>query len=188
MFPFGWPHDQYQAWVRAQEAMGKGVTISLDDDIFKSIRMEGEFTLTSGKKSNYFYDFEQLAPNYMTFVSAMLHEKFRTDGVAFEFVVGPSYGGIIPGYLIADFSDSHFVAFDPKKGNFRGQVKKIDGRFIVIDDVISTYGTVDDTIKAVAENNPAARCVGVGCFVFRGDSLREERPKTYYLHRGEIEV
>jgi len=168
---------------QAEEA--KNVTIALDEDIFKSIRMEGNFTLTSGRKSSYFYDFEQLTPNYMTFVSGMLHEKFKTDGCEFEFVVGPTYGGIIPAYLVADFSNSQFVAYDPKKVEFRGQVKKMDGRFIVIDDVISTYGTVDATVKAIADFNPSARCVGVGCFVFRGEQIRE---KTYTLHRGEIEL
>lgn len=185
MFP---TPEMIAAWQRQQKEVEKQVTISLDNDIFNSIRIEGDFILTSGRKSNYFYDFERLSPNYMTIVSGLLHEKFKTNLCGFEFVVGPSYGGIIPGYLVADFSDSQFISFDPKKGEFRGQVKKMDGRFVVIDDVISTYGTVDATIKAVADHNPVARCVGVGCFVFRGEAVRAGDPRTFFLHRGEIEI
>lgn len=156
------------------------------DSFFNSVRIEGNFTLSSGKKSNYFYDFEKVHPSNMTIVSELLHKEIKDD-CTFEFVVGPAYGGIIPGYIIANFSGSRFIAYDPKNNKFRGDIDRMDGRYIIIDDVISTYGTIDATINAIADLSPAAKCVGVGCFVFRGDSVREELP-TYYLYRGEIEV
>lgn len=156
------------------------------DDLFKSVRIEGDFTLTSGKKSKYFYDFERMAPNYMTFVSGLLHERLK-DKCEFEFVVGPAYGGIIPGYCVADFAGKSFVSYSPKSKKFRGEIKNTSGRYIVVDDVISTYGTIDKTIKAMAETKPGTRCVGAACFVFRGPEIRRA-PPTYFLHHGEIEV
>lgn len=163
------------------------MSLRLDGDIFKSIRLEGDFTLTSGKKSKYFYDFEILNPQYMTFVSGLLHEKLK-DKCEFEFVVGPAYGGIIPGYCVDDFAGKDFVAFNPKTNAFRGNINKISGRYIVVDDVISTYKTIDGTINALMERNPSVRCVGTACFVFRGEKIREYGFPTFYLHRGEVEI
>jgi orotate phosphoribosyltransferase len=183
MFGMFYTQAQIDAAAAAIIAKEKEVTISFsEEDMFSGIRVEGDFTLTSGRKSNYFYDFEKLAPNYMTFASGLLHEKLRP--LTYEFVVGPMYGGIIPAYCVADFSNVDFMAFDPKTLQFRGQIKRNSGRYIIVDDVVSTYGTVDAVIKAMPD---VAKCVGIGTFVFRGDKIREELP-TYYLHRGEIEL
>lgn len=176
--------DQLQEQQEKREALE--VSLSLDgNDLFKSVRLEGDFTLTSGKKSKYYYDFERMPPNYMTFVSGLLHEKLK-EMCEFEFTVGPAYGGIIPAYCVADFAGKSFVAFNPKSGDFRGEIKKTNGRYIIVDDVISTYGTVEKTIKAMNDVKLGSRCVGVACFVFRGPELSGSFP-TYYLHRGEIE-
>ena len=157
------------------------------DDLFKSVRLEGDFTLTSGKKSKYFYDFERMSPNYMTFVSGLLHEKLK-DRCEFEFTVGPAYGGIIPAYCVADFAGKSYVSYNPKTKEFRGEFKRTSGRYVVVDDVISTYGTVDKTIRAMADKKPGTRCVGVACFVFRGTEIRPSAPPTYFLQKGEVEI
>lgn len=165
------------------------MSLSLDgDDLFKSFRIEGDFTLTSGKKSNYFYDFERMSPNYMTLVSGMLHDRLKTNGVEFEFTVGPCYGGVIPAYCVADFAGKSFVAYDPKSNEFRGEIKRASGRYVIVDDVISTYQTIDSTIKALTDRLPASRCVGVACYMFRGEEVRKEYPPTYFLQKGEVEV
>lgn len=182
----GW--EYYNLWVDLQQQEENSMAISFDEDIFKAVRIEGNFTLNSGKKSNYFYDFERLPPNYMTVVSGLLHEKFKSNNIGFDFVVGPVYGGVIPGYIVADFHQANFVAYDPRSEELRGQVKDIRGRYIIIDDVISTYGTVDRVIQAIYKKNTASRCVGAGCFVFRGEKLRMNFAPTLYLHRGEIET
>lgn len=178
--------DQWQVLQEKREALE--VSLCFDgDDLFKSIKIKGDFTLTSGKKSNYFYDFERMTPNYMTFVSGILHERIK-DHCEFEFVVGPAYGGIIPGYCVADFAQKEFVAFNPRTGSFRGNVKTMAGRFIIVDDVISSYQTVDKTIAVISEKHPSVRCVGTACFVFRGEKVREGGFRTFYLHRGEVEL
>lgn len=164
------------------------MSISLDEKtVLNSIRIQGNFQLTSGKTSKYFYDIERLTPNYMTFISGLLHERLK-DKCDFEFVVGPAYGGIIPGYCVADFAGKEFVAFNPKTGSFRGNVNNISGRYIIVDDIISTYQAVDETINALLAKYPAVRCVGAACFVFRGEKVREHSFPTFYLHHGEIEV
>jgi len=162
------------------------MSISFDEkEIFKQIRLEGDFTLTSGKKSKYFYDFERISPNYMTFISGLLHEKCKN--IDFEFVIGPAYGGIIPGYCVADFAGKEFVAFNPRTLAFRGNLNTISGRYIVVDDVVSTYGTIDTCIEQTAIKYPSTRCVGAACFVFRGEKVRGHSFPTFYLHHGDIE-
>lgn len=180
--------EQLDQWLVLQEkAEASDVSLSFNgDDLFKSIRLEGDFTLTSGKKSNYFYDFERMTPNYMTFVSGLLHEKLKNK-CDFEFTIGPAYGGIVPAHTIADFANRKFVSYNPKSNEFRGQLTQVSGRYIIVDDVISTYGTVRKTIEAATDKFPNSRCVGVACFVFRGPDIHSEFP-TYFLQRGEVEV
>ena len=179
-------YTQEQIDALQAEAEKNQMSIYLNEDMFKSIRLEGNFTLNSGKKSKYFYDFERMTPNYTTFVSGLLNERLK-DKCEFEFVVGPAYGGIIPGYCVADFAGREFVAYNPKTGSFRGNVHNISGRYIIVDDVISSYKTVDKTILSMSEKYPSTRCVGAACFVFRGEKVREHSFPTFYLHRGEID-
>lgn len=187
---FGWEsQEQLEQWFALQQQKEESeVSLSFGDDLFKSIRIEGNFTLTSGKKSNYFYDFERMSPNYMTFVSGLLHEKLVSKGCEFEFAIGPAYGGIIPAHTVADFAGKSFLSYFPKTNEFRGQIKNAAGRYVIVDDVISTYETVASTIKAVDDKFPGARCVGVACFVFRGQEIQSGFPFTYYLQKGEVEV
>jgi len=146
--------------------------------MFEECKLEGEFTLTSGKKSTVFYDFDLLTPQELVGYVDKLCVKLQQ--VKFDFVVAPAIGGIIVGWMVAGEFGKRLVIAD-KEGKLRG-IEKVEGtQYIVVDDVISTYGT----IKKVANRlNPPYQCVGVGALVFRGDTKLNN---TFFLAHKEIE-
>lgn len=151
--------------------------------LFKHIRLEGDFTLSSGKKSNYFYDFDRLSPHELLNATEKLIEKIEQTGIEFDYVVAPAIGGIIPGWMVAGSFAKPLVIVD-KENKLRPNWPRPTtamSKYIIIDDVISTYQTVNK-IKEIFKDAPFA---GTACFVFRGESLDKN---TIYLERGEVEV
>jgi orotate phosphoribosyltransferase len=152
--------------------------------MFEECRLEGNFTLSSGRKSPYFYDFDLLSPEETAGYAKKLAEGLPQDlleGV--EFIASPAIGGITVGFLVAFATDKRLVIID-KNGNTRGTDFRAS-RYLVVDDVITTYGAVNKTVRVLGDN----MCVGAASFVFRGnleDLAKQEFP-TFFLARKEPE-
>lgn len=154
--------------------------------MFDECKLEGDFILNSGKQSNVFYDFDLLSPReLLEYVDKLC---IKLQGVKFDFVVAPALGGILPGYLIAGEFGKRLVIAD-KNGKFRGLTKVVGSQYIIVDDVISTYGTAKKIAEAMLAlqkdySVPKFTCVGVAAFIFRGEKMIKN---THVLEHKEVE-
>lgn len=140
-------------------------------EIFKKsgALLHGHFKLTSGLHSNlYFEKFQVLQyPEYVEELCAELARRFKDDKV--ELVVGPTTGGVLLAYEVGKklgtrgiFAEKSDEGGRVLKRNFRIEPGT---RVLVVDDVLTTGGSVRDTIDVVKNNGGVL--VGVGLLVDR---------------------
>ncbi len=153
--------------------------------MFDHIKITGDFILSSGRKSPYFYDFDLLTPRESAGYIQRLYEVI--PGVLIDesdFIAAPALGGIIPGFLIAFAAEKPLVIID-KGGNVRGPEFK-QGKYIVVDDVITSFKAVNQTKEVLGK----CECIGAAAFIFRGSDEDCQRVDLdlFYLMRGEQEI
>jgi orotate phosphoribosyltransferase len=154
--------------------------------LFEECRVEGDFTLSSGRTSNVFYDFDLLRPREAAeYVEQLLRQMDPVfDWNEVDFIAAPAVGGIVPAFLVSFAKDKPLVIID-KEGAPRGPEFQA-GNFLVVDDVITSFSAANLAIEALPESN----CVGVAAYIFRGswDDLNKQDYPAYYLARKEQET
>lgn len=153
--------------------------------MFEECRLEGDFTLSSGRKSGVFYDFDLLSPReaagYVEQLVKQLEGVVRWDEV--DFIAAPALGGIIPAFLVAFAKNKPLVIVD-KDNEPRGPEFK-SGRYLIIDDVITSFQAANRVRAALS----GRECLGVAAYVFRGayEDLNKQDYKAFFLARKEQE-
>lgn len=130
--------------------------------------LDGHFILTSGKHSpHYIEKFRVLEhPKYTEMLCKELALKFAKDNVTL--VVGPMTGGILLAYEVGKNLDTKAIFTERVDGRMkfrRGFAVNNDDRVLIVEDIISTGGSVQEVIDEVRKFN--AEIVGVGCLVDR---------------------
>lgn len=130
--------------------------------------LQGHFKLTSGMHSNtYFEKFQVLQyPKYVEQLCTELATRFANDNI--ELVLGPTTGGVLLAYEIGkQLGTRGIFAEKGESGRTLKRGFKIEPgtRVLVVDDILTTGGSVWDTIAVVKENN--AVLAGVGILVDR---------------------
>jgi orotate phosphoribosyltransferase len=152
--------------------------------MFDECKLEGNFTLSSGRKSSYFYDFDLLSPKELADYTKQLVDNLPDDIIEqIEFIACPAIGGIVMGFLAAFALDKRLVIVD-KSGKIRG-TEFVASRYLIMDDVITTYKAANRVQEVLGDN----MCAGVAAFIFRGnleDLTLQEFP-TFFLARKEPE-
>ena len=155
-----------------------------NNGMFDECKIEGDFVLSSGRKSQYFYDFDLLLPRETaTYSEYMVQAVPRDLKKSINFIATPATGGIIPGFLMA-FAMAKPLVIVEKDGTLRGP-KYDGGNYLIVDDVISSFREVNRVRSLL----PKSKCVGVSAYIFRGamsDLTRQDFP-CFYLSRKEIE-
>jgi len=129
---------------------------------------EGHFLLTSGKHSDkYFEKFRILEqpPVCEAFATAVA-ERFRKDNATF--VCGPTTGGIIIAYEVArQLGCRCVIAEKAELGRKIGRGFRLgpEDRVLVVDDVLTTGGSIKETLAAIEPFG--AKVIGVGVYVDR---------------------
>ncbi|HVR89178.1 MAG TPA: orotate phosphoribosyltransferase [Candidatus Limnocylindria bacterium] len=144
------------------------------EDIFSraGAYLEGHFLLSSGRHSPYYLEKFQVLqwPQETERLCAGIAESARVLGP--QTVAGPTTGGIILAHEVARQLGLRAVyaerAADGHGREFRRGFRLAAGeRVLVVDDIMSTGGSVHETIDAVRASG--AEIVGVGVLVDRSD-------------------
>jgi orotate phosphoribosyltransferase len=130
--------------------------------------MEGHFKLTSGRHSNRYMQCAQVLqyPEYTEKLAAHIAEKFA--GVQIDCVIGPAMGGIIVAYEVARQLKMPGIFCEREAGKMalrRGFKIEAGQRVLVVEDVITTGGSVVEVIDIVRQSG--GEVVGVGVLVDR---------------------
>ena len=152
--------------------------------MFEECRLEGAFSLSSGRKSTVFYDFDLLKPSEAAeYVQQLLQQIPKETIRAANFIACPAIGGIVPGFLVAFATGKPLVIVD-KEGKVRGPEFKA-GKYLIIDDVITSFQAANRVRAAL----PGMEVLGAGAYIFRGtwDDLKKQDYPAFYLARKESE-
>ena len=154
--------------------------------MFEECRLEGEFTLSSGRQSGVFYDFDLLHPRETAaYVERLIREVPDELWEKIDFIASPALGGIIPGFLVAFAVQKPFVIVD-KEGKIRGPEFKT-GKYLIVDDVITSFQAAN---KVVAAYGSECVAVGVAAYIFRGNwqDLEKQEYPAFFMAKKEQEV
>lgn len=142
------------------------------EKIFKEtgVKLSGHFELTSGLHSDtYFEKFRLLEhPKWTTIICKELVHKVKN--IEFDRVAGPTTGGIILAYEVARQLNKKCIFAEkvPEGRDFlRGFVIKEGEKVLVVDDVLTTGSSVNDTIAAIKKRG--AIVVGVAVIIDRSE-------------------
>lgn len=130
--------------------------------------LHGHFCLTSGLHSNIYFQCAKLYqyPDITEKLGKLLAEKL--SDIEFDTIVAPAIGAMIIGYETAKQSKKRNLFVERKDGKMelrRGYSLKKGEKIVIIEDVITTARTINETIEAVKEFEP--EIVAVGCVVDR---------------------
>ena len=152
-------------------------------DIFKSTNalLEGHFVLTSGRHSaNYFQCAKVLQyPEYLTAFSIMISDEF--EKIEPDVVISPAIGGIVLGTEVGTQLGCRTIFAERKNGEMvirRGFEIERGERVLIVEDVITTGGSVKEVTKLVLDGG--AEIVGVGVLVDRSNGIQ--------LHKNQYSV
>lgn len=132
------------------------------------VLMEGHFRLTSGRHSPTFLQCSQVLqyPHYAELLCAQLAAPFAGSGV--QAVIGPALGGIILAYETARALGVRAIFAEREEGQMRlrrGFAISPGERFLVVEDAVTTGGSVNEVLELLAQAR--ARAVGVAMLVDR---------------------
>lgn len=137
----------------------------------KGVVRAGHFLLSSGLHSaTYFEKFRILEnPDLVTYFCKRIVDHFI--GHKISIVCGPTTGGIIIAYEVARQLNVKCIFAEtaplPQKGRVirRGFTINSQDRVLVVDDILTTGGSINDTLTAL--NAYPATVVGIGVFIDR---------------------
>lgn len=150
--------------------------------------LSGHFCLTSGLHSDTYFQCAKLYehPQAVEQLGKKLAEKL--SDVEFDTIISPAIGAMIIGYETAKQAEKRFLFVERKDGvlQLRRDYKLAKGeKVVILEDVITTARTINETIDAIKEFEP--EIIGVASIVDRTKgqtsyditSLLQVNPITY---------
>ena len=153
-------------------------------DIFKTTNalLEGHFVLTSGRHSSTYFQCAKVLqyPEYLTSFGSLIAKKFIGQNP--DLVISPAIGGIILGSEVGRQLGVRTIFSERKEKEMvlrRGFEIKPGEKVLIVEDVITTGGSVKEVIKIV--ENAGGNIIGVGVLVDRSNG-------TISLHNNQYAV
>lgn len=153
-------------------------------EIFRSTGalLEGHFILTSGRHSETYFQCAKVLqyPEYLTLFGRILADHFEDDKI--DAVISPAIGGIVIGTDVGRQLGVKTIFTERKDGAMklrRGFEIEKGERILVVEDVLTTGGSINEVIEIVKENK--GKIAGVGVVVDRsGGNIK--------LHKNQVAV
>jgi orotate phosphoribosyltransferase len=151
--------------------------------------LEGNFILTSGLYSHQYMQCAKLLqyPNELEFLSNLLADRFKNDDI--DFVISPAIGGIVLGTEVGRQLGVKTI-FAERDGEGRMQLRRgfeinKGDRGLVVEDVVTTGGSVEEVIQVV--RNYGGNAFGVGFIVDRSNGVKKfDVEKQHSLLKIEV--
>ena len=123
-----------------------------DNEVF----LEGDFTLSSGKKSNYYINMKKAItePEILSTIAKLINEKID-DGI--DKIAGPALGAVPIATAVSLESGKPLLMIRKEKKGY-GTSKLIEGNLIegdnviLVEDVTTTGGSLLKAINAIVDN------------------------------------
>ena len=153
-------------------------------EIFRSTEalLEGHFVLTSGRHSDTYFQCAKVLqyPEYLTLFSRIIAEHFENEII--DTVISPAIGGVVVGTDVGRQLGLKTIFTERKDGKMklrRGFEIEKGERILIVEDVLTTGGSIKEVIEIVGEHK--GKIVGVGLVVDRsGGSIK--------LHKNQVAV
>lgn len=144
----------------------------------------GEFTLKSGRLSPYFFNAGLFnTGESLSRLGRYYAQAIVDSGIEFDVLFGPAYKGIpLAATTAVALSDQHGInipyCFNRKEAKDHGEGGNLvgaplDGRILIIDDVITAGTAIRESMDIIAANN--AKAVGVAIALDRMEKGKGER-------------
>lgn len=148
---------------------------------------EGHFLLRSGLHSQYYFEKFRLLerPEFLTPLCEELARRF--EKLKFESVCGPTTGGIIIAYEIArSLKKRCLFAEKTQDGRdfLRSQEIRRGEPFIVVDDVLTTGGSIKASIEAIERHG--GKVVAVGVLIDRSEKPLDLELPLYSVYKNPV--
>ncbi len=140
--------------------------------------MSGHFRLSSGLHSDTYVQSVKVLQH--PYLGQRLGDELAAlfAGEEIDVVVAPALGGVVIGYMVALSMSRRMVFAERREGAFvlrRGQELLRGERALLVEDVITTGGSVEEVATLVRECGAAV--VGVAALVERGPQTELSMPK-----------
>ncbi|MBA65165.1 MAG: orotate phosphoribosyltransferase [Candidatus Marinimicrobia bacterium] len=153
-------------------------------NIFKSTGalLEGHFVLTSGRHSASYFQCAKVLqhPEYLTAFSIMIADEFEDKKP--DLIISPAIGGVVLGTEVGTQLGCRTIFAERKNGAMiirRGFEIKCGEKVLIVEDVITTGGSVKEVMNLVQSAN--AEILGIGVLVDRSNG-------TVDLHRNQYSI
>ncbi len=159
--------------------------------IFKETNalLEGHFVLTSGLHSPHYFQCAKVLqyPKYLHLLAGDIVKHYEYSEV--EVVISPAVGGIVVGTEVGRVLGVRTIFAERENGIMklrRGFDIKKGERVIVVEDVVTTGGSVDEVCKLVTDSG--AKLIGIGCIVDRSNGKAKFDAKFYSVMEMDVQT
>ena len=144
--------------------------------------LEGHFILSSGKHSSKYFQCAKVLqyPEYLTAFSIMIADEF--EGQKPDVVISPAIGGIVLGTEVGTQLGCRTIFSERRNGTMvirRGFNLTSDEKVLIVEDVITTGGSVKEVMNLVGKAN--AKILGIGVLVDRSNG-------GLHLHNNQYSI
>jgi orotate phosphoribosyltransferase len=158
-------------------------------DIFRETKalLEGHFQLTSGLHSPQYFQCARVLqyPKYLHLFAGEIAKHFEYADV--EVVISPAIGGIVVGTEVGRMLGARTLFAERKDGVMelrRGFELHPGERVLIVEDVVTTGGSVFDVVELVKKAN--ARLAGVGYIVDRTNGKIKFETKHFSVLQMDV--
>jgi orotate phosphoribosyltransferase len=151
-------------------------------EIFRETKalLEGHFQLTSGLHSPHYFQCAKVLqyPKYLHLFAGEIAKHFSYAEI--EVVISPAIGGVVVGTEVGRVLRARTLFAERKEGRMelrRGFELRDGERVLVVEDVVTTGGSVKEVIEIVSSGG--AIVSGVGCIVDRSNGKTQFGAKQF---------